>query len=766
MKKRDTLSALVRAVLKRNRMQAAALIVTYTLTFALLVMLRFFYPSIENTFDSYLAEYGMPEATLLTSVLPRSSVQAALEEEGIRASVLRFMADTPVTFPDGKTVTCRCTSVPENDTERYWDTVRKGQAVPDGNSVMLSSYFAGYHGVRAGDSLTVLTNSGKKKLTVTGIFSSPETISPNRDAFAWYDNNDFARLMMGEDVMDVLFSCGAYCNRIDLWFGEGADGGQILERIENRLGSAVTYAGTYEGSETQKQIRSALDGTRAIVTYLPALLVGMGLLFSTLFFVQIVNRGEKQNGLMMAIGYGPHGISRIYIRCALWLTIVSAFIGFGLGFALLRFMLQIYVDTYDLPFVRYRGSQWSLPILLAAVILIGEISSRLSCLRLGKLDPAKTISGAGTERGTDLPARIGRLRVSAFAKMSLCGIYRNRRRFFMSVLSGAACLVLTFLAFSIIRSKNESIRYLFRERFLYDVGIRCSGESAAGEIAALPGVSGAEQVLDMDFQYEDETILLEALPEEPEMTGIRSAKGEKLPVPRDGILLEEGFARRHGLSSGDEMVLNGVRLTVRGITREYYYSIQYISFETAAALGGMEPNTVLVRLSEGQDQSDFISAAGEIAGFRYYFDRDSRKECAVSVLSALDLPCYVFALFSLVIGAVIVSTMNLVTIAKRRKKYAALYVLGTADSEFLRMELPEALLQFVLTLLLGTAPALACTRFILRAMSVPSQEFVLINPGQTLLQAAAVVAAYLLIGILVTLGAIRKMKYLEVLAEK
>ena len=113
MKKRDTLSALVRAVLKRNRMQAAALIVTYTLTFALLVMLRFFYPSIENTFDSYLAEYGMPEATLLTSVLPRSSVQAALEEEGIRASVLRFMADTPVTFPDGKTVTCRCTSVPE-----------------------------------------------------------------------------------------------------------------------------------------------------------------------------------------------------------------------------------------------------------------------------------------------------------------------------------------------------------------------------------------------------------------------------------------------------------------------------------------------------------------------------------------------------------------------------------------------------------------------------------------------------------------------------
>ncbi|MBR6478527.1 MAG: hypothetical protein IKS85_08775, partial [Lachnospiraceae bacterium] len=70
VEKENTTSKMVSVVLKSNRMQTVALSVTYVLTFALMVMLVFFYPSIEKTFDQYLSRRGLPEGTVLTSVIP------------------------------------------------------------------------------------------------------------------------------------------------------------------------------------------------------------------------------------------------------------------------------------------------------------------------------------------------------------------------------------------------------------------------------------------------------------------------------------------------------------------------------------------------------------------------------------------------------------------------------------------------------------------------------------------------------------------------
>ncbi len=766
VEKENTTSKMVSVVLKSNRMQTAALSVTYVLTFALMVMLVFFYPSIEKTFDQYLSRRGLPEGTVLTSVIPKDMASEALKDEGIRASVLRFLLETQVSFPGGKNISCRCISVTENDTQRYYDTARKEDVVPNGDSVMISSYFASQNNVREGDSLSIQTSQGWKEVRVTDVVSAPETISTNRNQFSWYDSNDFAYLFLGEELMETLFPCAGFCNRIDIWFYKDADADGILTDVEEKLGSTVISAGTYEGSETQKQIKGSLDGTRAIVTYLPAFLIGMGTLFSTLFFVQIVNRGEKRIGLMMALGFDDGRISIIYVLCALRLTLLSAVLGFVIGVGLLRFMLQIYVGTYDLPFIVYDGSLWALPLLLLAIVLVGVVSSLLSCLRFGKFDPVRIFQNESLEQERDLPKWIQQLRMNAFVKMSLCNIYRNQRKFWLSVLCGMACLILTFLSFSIITAKNESIRYLFKERFRYDYAVRCESMEALKEIAALPGIEASEQVFELDFSYEGEALLIQALPANCELIGIHSVTGEVLTAPSDGILLEEGFARRHHLAAGDTIRVNDNALTVQAITREYYDSVQYVSEDTAALLGGKNPNTIMIRLKEDCDVNAFLAAVSEVNGYLYYYGMDSRQACIKAILSALDLPCYVFALFSIVIGAVIVSTMNLIAIAQRRKKFATLYALGTDLPDFLRMELPEVVLQFIATVALAFLPAVLCSKVLLRQMSGPSQEFVLVNPFQTLCISSVVVAAYLLIGVIVTCGAIQKMNYLEVLSEK
>ena len=111
--KRKVMAGIVRAVLKRNRMQAAALAITYTLTFALLVMIVFFYPSIETTFSRYLDLYRIPDATILTTVLPKIRAEETIgRENGIRAFTTQTLLEAQTHFRNGKSVSCRYLSIP------------------------------------------------------------------------------------------------------------------------------------------------------------------------------------------------------------------------------------------------------------------------------------------------------------------------------------------------------------------------------------------------------------------------------------------------------------------------------------------------------------------------------------------------------------------------------------------------------------------------------------------------------------------------------
>lgn len=763
---RKVLSRLIRRVIKNNLILFIALGITYALSFSLLVVAVFFYPSIKHTYDQYISEYKIPEATVLTKAMLRDDARSILDSEKTDKYSLSFTSESQTMFENGKILSCRFTNISEKNEKRYYDVRAEKDVDTNENSVLLSAYFADRNKINAGDTIKVLYNDEEYELTVTNIVSIPETMGTNRKVTSWYDSNDFAYIFLSDSKMDQIFGCGDFCNRIDIWFGELEDADAQLAHIQEQLGNSVISAEKYEGSETDKQITSSWEVVKASVTYFPIFIIFVAVLFSTLFFIQIVNREDKTNGIMMAIGYDIKQLSRIFLQCALRTTIISAAFGLVLGMILLRVMLKLYTRTYYFPEISISGNIYILPILVFAVIAISVVSSTLACLSLRNADPARIFNSNGITVDKELPKWLSRMRADLFVKLSIISNYRNRKKIVFSVLCGIASLILTFISFSMIFSKEYSLQYVFDERYKYDIAISFDGEEAAKEIENLDGILESERIIEKSYQYHDETVLVTALPDDQDMITIQSIKGEPLSVPEDGIILEEGYAREHGLKKGDVYILECCVLRVTDIAREYHNSVQYISIATSKKLGQSHPNVLLIRKDGNRSTNEIISDASHIDGYLYYYDKESRRACAESILSATDVPSYMVALLAFIIGAIIISTMNIVTITQNRRKYAILHVTGTNTSGFLKIALLEAIPQFIMTLLVGFAPAYYLTKQLFLMMSVPSHEFVLVNPAKTFLISSLVVALYLIIGVCVTLINVRRINHIEVLSER
>ncbi len=766
MNYRKTLLRLIQRVMKNNLVLFIALGITYALSYSLLVVAVFFYPSIKQTYNQYISDYKIPEATVLTKLMNKEDTDSMMSSEETDHYSLSFTVESQTRFENGKNISCRFTNIPKDSEKRYYDVRIGADAVLEEDSVLVSAYFADANNVNAGDRLTVRYNEEEHELTITNIVSIPETMGTNRNATSWYDSNDFAFIFLSNSLMNEIFDCEDFCNRIDIWFQNPKDADEVLTHIQDQLGDDVISAEKYEGSETEKQINSTWDGTKAAVTYFPIFIICVAVLFSTLFFIQIVNREDKTNGIMMAIGYDIKRMSQIFLRCALRITIISAALGLPLGFLLLRVMLKLYTKAYFFPIICITGKIYVLPILVFVIIAVSTVSSILACLSLRNVDPANIFNGNGGTADKELPRWLRRLRAGLFVKLSIISNYRNRKKIIFSVLCGIACFILTFLSFSMIFSKKYTLRYVFDERYRYDMAICFNGEDAAEEFENLDGISETEKIIEKSYQYQDGTVLVTALPDAQGMITIQSVKGEPLSIPEDGIILEEGYAREHGLKKGDVYLLEDCELLVVDIAREYHNSVQYISFATSEKLGQDEPNVLLIRKDGTRSKDEIISEASKKEGYLYYYDKESRRACGESILSAMDVPSYIIALLAFIIGAIIISTMNIVTITQNRRKYAILYLTGTSTSGFLTMALLEAIPQFIMTLIVGFAPSYFLTKQLFLMMSVPSHEFVLVNPVKIFLLSSLVVALYLIIGVCVTLINIRRINHIEVLSER
>ena len=103
------------SILRSNKLFSGALILIYTLTMALLVMMCFFSKSIDATFQEFLDAYGLPDAYIVTSGSPDMLTETMEDTDGVEAVCAGAIMDAKTELPSGNLMSLRYIGI--NETE-------------------------------------------------------------------------------------------------------------------------------------------------------------------------------------------------------------------------------------------------------------------------------------------------------------------------------------------------------------------------------------------------------------------------------------------------------------------------------------------------------------------------------------------------------------------------------------------------------------------------------------------------------------------------
>jgi putative ABC transport system permease protein len=188
-------------------------------------------------------------------------------------------------------------------------------------SILLSRTFAERHALKIGDTLPLLTASGRKDFTVEGIFK-PVGIG------AIFGGNI---AVMDVYSAQVVFGRGHKFDRIDLMTSPDVPVATVQQRLEAQLPAAFQVeAPEARGQDLENAVGALRIGMQ--ITSFIALLVGVYIIFNS--FTIAVNQRWKEIGVLRAIGVESHNVNRMFLFEALIMGVLGSLVGIAGGYSL------------------------------------------------------------------------------------------------------------------------------------------------------------------------------------------------------------------------------------------------------------------------------------------------------------------------------------------------------------------------------------------------------------------------------------------------
>lgn len=137
------------------------------------------YQNLKNSVHSYYEEYSFLDYYAKVQGISSTGVREIKSLKGIKDVIGRISTDVGADMGNGKRVTIRLTSLPDEDQPAINKLVFKSGGYfgkNDQNSCLVSRKFAEFYNMSKGSKIKALINSKTYELNVDGIVDSPEYI--------------------------------------------------------------------------------------------------------------------------------------------------------------------------------------------------------------------------------------------------------------------------------------------------------------------------------------------------------------------------------------------------------------------------------------------------------------------------------------------------------------------------------------------------------------------------------------------------------------
>lgn len=465
---------------------------------------------------------------------------------------------------------------------------------------------------------------------------------------------------------------------------KSADATSLIDEAKTKFSGKESFVYALKRSNLPTNVTIEADVTQAkqLLYIFPVIFYLVALLIILTSVSQLINREQKNIGILKALGYSKIEILWHYTDVFIVLGLIGSAMGILLGPAIIPKVMGVkYGILYQLPKIRTAFFRWEYLASLAILVVIILLTSVFACLDSINKVPAVSLRGDNSVKMT--LTSLSKFKIFGKVSLSVRMAFRNMRRkisrSLMVILGVAGCSALLLCGFGVENTINYGLDLELGHYTPYDVTVSYSdGLSHFDDITALDGVVAVDEYAKYSVTAQGEKVLssyVYVMPSVPKIIDFG--------YDDTSVLVSSKLAKDIGVSAGDNVsfVYEGVTYTAKVtgiidlcITQGIIIS-EYLFAETY-----FPPTGAFVKTKSGFAAATAKSIAGEKGILSATTMSDMRLH-ADEVLSSIRVMTMTIRIFAILLAVVVLYNLALLNFKERTKDIATLKVLGFSKFE-------------------------------------------------------------------------------------
>ena len=451
---------------------------------------------------------------------------------------------------------------------------------------------------------------------------------------------------------------------------KSADATSLIDEAKTKFSGKDSFVYALKRSNLPTNVTIEADVTQAkqLLYIFPVIFYLVALLIILTSVSQLINREQKNIGILKALGYSKIEILWHYTDVFIVLGLIGSAMGILLGPAIIPKVMGVkYGILYQLPKIRTAFFRWEYLASLAILVVIILLTSVFACLDSINKVPAVSLRGDNSVKMT--LTSLSKFKIFGKVSLSVRMAFRNMRRkisrSLMVIFGVAGCSALLLCGFGVENTINYGLDLELGHYTPYDV-TALDGVVAVDEYAKYSVTAQGEKVLS-SYVY--------VMPSVPKIIDFG--------YDDNSVLVSSKLAKDIGVSAGDNVsfVYEGVTFTAKVtgiidlcITQGIIIS-EYLFAETY-----FPPTGAFVKTKSGFAAATAESIAGEKGILSATTMSDMRLR-ADEVLSSIRVMTMTIRIFAILLAVVVLYNLALLNFKERTKDIATLKVLGFSRFE-------------------------------------------------------------------------------------
>jgi putative ABC transport system permease protein len=580
----------------------------------------------------------------------------------------------------------------------YDESLNKS-AINDEN-IIVGQAFLDAHGIKKGDSLTMIIEGKETTFTVASGVISPEYVYAIRDFQELFpDTAAFNVAYVGLDRLGSLLGRTGY-NDVSFKLESGYTFDDVKDDITEELEPfGLTELIEREDQISVKMLNSEITQISSMSVTVSVIFAAMAAVVLILMLKRVIEREREQIGTLKAFGYTNAEVVTHYLYYGIVTGVVGGALGVIFGNAMTKPMIDLYSEYFTLPDVAT-----TTPVDLALIgflvsVAFGGIGAFLGAKSVIRLAPAEAMRPPSPP-----PVKNDVIRTFPFLKkllsshgnMALRNITRARGRSVFTI--GGIMFSVGMLA--CMSSMNDMVDAMMYDKFtkiqVYDGRLILETPSdidgALREAASIDGITAAEPTFDVPAQIRSanvtESAIITGLPRGAKLYKIYDDNTDAVKEPSEnGITLASYVAERLHVSKGGYVYVktpyneDEVKLVVEDIVSQ---NMSTASFMELNALNdvvlGLSSRTNAVTLG-ADDLNPIKDYAIDAKNISIVEDANSVIDNYNNMMGSVrSLMWFMFIAAAGIAYAIIYNSAN-ISLSEKKREYATLRVIGLSPRE-------------------------------------------------------------------------------------